>query len=69
MYVLHHADQPELYHGLKKDPQISPVVSLWKGILKPLSTIGLAASVLFGFFHYIGVGPNKAEDDDEEDKA
>ncbi len=69
MYVLHHADQPELYHGLKKDPQISPVVSLWKGILKPLSTIGLAASLLFGFFHYIGVGPNKAEEEEEEDKV
>ena len=67
MYVLHHADRPELYAGLKKDPAISTTVGLWKGILKPLSTIGLAVSVLFGFFHYIGVGPNKA--DEEEDEA
>lgn len=66
MYVLHHADKPELYSNLPKDPAISAVVSLWKGFLKPLSTFGLAASVLFGFFHYITVGPNRAEDEDEE---
>src|SRR5574340_154192 len=36
MYVLQHADMPEIYHGLPKDPHISPVVSLWKGIFKPL---------------------------------
>lgn len=32
MYVLHHADQPELYHGLPKDPKIDTSVSLWKGV-------------------------------------
>ncbi len=30
MYVLHHADQPELYHGLPKDPKIDTSVNLWK---------------------------------------
>ena len=65
MYVLHHADKPELYHGLPKDPEISPTVSLWKGFLKPLSTFGIAASLLFGFFHYITVGPNRADDEEE----
>ena len=39
MYVLQHADRPELY-GLPKDPQISPLVSLWKGIGKPLALAG-----------------------------
>ena len=68
MYVLHHNDRPELYHGLPKDPEISPVVSLWKGFLKPLSTFGIAASLLFGFFHYITVGPNRADDDDDAGK-
>ena len=65
MYVLHHADRPELYHGLPNEPEISPVVSLWKGFLKPLSTFGIAASLLFGFFHYITVGPNRADDEDD----
>ncbi|MCE9570887.1 MAG: formate dehydrogenase subunit beta, partial [Rhodocyclales bacterium] len=36
MYVLHHADRPELYKGLPNDPSISPLVSLWKGFAKPL---------------------------------
>lgn len=31
MYVLHHADQPQLYSGLPQNPQISQVVELWKG--------------------------------------
>src|SRR5215470_4287073 len=30
MYVLHHADQPQLYNGLPKDPKISAMVGLWK---------------------------------------
>ncbi|MDN0082326.1 formate dehydrogenase subunit beta [Crenobacter sp. SG2305] len=68
MYVLHHADRPELYHGLPKDPVISPLVSVWKGVLKPLATLGIVAAGLVGFLHYLTVGPNRA-DDDEEDKA
>ncbi|MNU07538.1 Formate dehydrogenase-O iron-sulfur subunit [compost metagenome] len=53
-------------------------MQLWKGWLKPLATIGIAAAGLFGFFHYITVGPNRADDEDdsaanvgrnEEDKA
>ena len=68
MYVLHYADQPQLYDGLPKDPEISPTVSLWKGFLKPLATFGIAASLLFGFFHYITVGPNRADDEEEEEK-
>src|SRR5690606_6769860 len=35
MYVLKHADKPEL-EGLPKDPQVSPLVSLWKGVTKPV---------------------------------
>ena len=32
MYVLHHADQPEIYAGLPNNPRISPLVELWKGV-------------------------------------
>ena len=67
MYVLHHADQPELYSNLPKDPAISTTVSLWKGLLKPLATLGIAAAGLFGFFHYITVGPNRPDDEDHEE--
>ena len=34
MYVLHHADQPQLYAGLPNDPRISPLVEAWKGVTK-----------------------------------
>ena len=45
MYVLHHADKPEIYADLPRDPRISPVVEAWKGTTKVvgLAAIGLAA--------------------------
>ncbi|WP_397474585.1 formate dehydrogenase subunit beta [Pusillimonas sp.] len=65
MYVLHHADQPALYSDLPKDPTISPMVSLWKGIAKPLGVAAMALTALAGFFHYIRVGPNEVDEEDE----
>ena len=65
MYVLHHADQPTLYSGLPKDPQISPTVSLWKGVAKPLSMAAMALAALVGFFHYLRVGPAETSEEDE----
>jgi formate dehydrogenase iron-sulfur subunit len=72
MYVLHHADRPELYNDLPKDPTISPMVSLWKGVTKPLLSIGLGLAVIGGFFHYMIKGPKEVHDDDhaaEKEKA
>jgi formate dehydrogenase iron-sulfur subunit len=65
MYVLQHADQPQLYR-LPKDPTISPLVSLWKGMGKPIALLALAAAAIGSFFHYVKVGPNEVE---EEEKA
>jgi formate dehydrogenase iron-sulfur subunit len=65
MYVLHHADQPTLYHGLKKDPSISATVGLWKGLTKPLALAGMAVTALAGWFHYSRVGPNEVSKDEE----
>ncbi len=62
MYVLHHADQPALYHDLPKDPAISPLVGLWKGVTKPLMSLGIGFTVLAGFFHYVAAGPNEVEE-------
>ena len=66
MYVLQHGDKPELYHGLAKNPQISPLVSLWKGVSKPLMTLGLGLAVLGSFFHYVTVGPNEPKEEEHE---
>ncbi len=63
MYVLHHADQPQLYNDLPKDPVISPVVGVWKGIFKPLATAALFFTALAGFFHYVTIGPNETEEE------
>ncbi|NYT70446.1 formate dehydrogenase subunit beta [Pusillimonas noertemannii] len=69
MYVLHHADRPELYSGLPANPTISPMVSLWKGIAKPLGVAAMALTALAGFFHYIRVGPNEVDEEDERQAA
>jgi len=67
MYVLKHADRPELT-GLPKDPSISPMVSLWKGIAKPIALAGMIGAALVGFFHYIKVGPLEEESDDKTEE-
>jgi formate dehydrogenase iron-sulfur subunit len=66
MYVLHHADQPSLYNDLPNEPTISPLVSLWKGVTKPLALLGMGAAVLAGFFHYTRVGPIRVEEEDDK---
>lgn len=65
MYVLHHADQPGLYHDLPQDPHISPLVKTWKGIAKPLALAAMAFTAVAGFFHYIGIGPDETDEADE----
>jgi len=66
MYVLQHADRPELYADLPKEPKISPLVEAWKGAAKPVALIGLGLTALFGFLHYVSTGPNEVEETDEE---
>jgi formate dehydrogenase iron-sulfur subunit len=60
MYVMQHADKPEMY-GLPKDPSISPLVSIWKGVGKPLALLVLGLAAVGSFFHYLKVGPNEVE--------
>jgi formate dehydrogenase iron-sulfur subunit len=59
MYVLQHADQPELYQGLPKDPKISPAVQFWKGGAKIFGYVIMGLGVVGGFLHYLAVGPNE----------
>jgi formate dehydrogenase iron-sulfur subunit len=69
MYVLHHADQPQLYNDLPADPHISSMVGLWKGAAKPLSLGLMLLTALAGFFHYIRVGRNETDERDEQAAA
>ncbi|MEN7531654.1 formate dehydrogenase subunit beta [Cupriavidus sp. 2SB] len=66
MYVLHHADRPQLYRGLPKDPRISAVVRGWKGLMKPLAAAAFVATLAGSFLHYVGVGPNTTTEGDED---
>ena len=66
MYVLHHADKPEIYANLPKDPKISPLVELWKGLTKYAGLTAMAAFVGVGFLHHVVSGPNKVSAEDED---
>jgi len=65
MYVLHHADNPKLYAGLPQNPEISPLVGLWKGVTKPLGLLAMGLAVLAGFFHYVRIGPQREEHEED----
>jgi formate dehydrogenase iron-sulfur subunit len=66
MYVLHHADQPQLYAGLVKDPRISPIVELWKGLTKYAGLAAIGAFAAIGLLHHVVSGPNRVSREDEE---
>jgi formate dehydrogenase iron-sulfur subunit len=66
MYVLHHADQPQIYADLAKDPTISPIVELWKGLSKYAGLTAMAAFTAFGFLHHMVKGPNRVSRTDEQ---
>jgi formate dehydrogenase iron-sulfur subunit len=68
MYVMKHADKPEL-EGLPKNPEVSPMVSFWKGIAKPIATAMMGLAVFGGFIHYVTVGPKEVEEDKEKEEA
>ena len=66
MYVLHHADKPEIYAGLAANPRISPVVELWKGVAKYAGLAAIAGMAIFGVLHHVVMGPNRVTGEDEE---
>src|ERR1700761_4437244 len=65
MYVLHHADKPSIYAGLPDSPRISPFVTAWKGLFKPVALAGIAAAAIAGFLHWVVAGPNEVQPKDE----
>jgi formate dehydrogenase iron-sulfur subunit len=66
MYVLQHADQPQIYANLPKDPRISPLVDLWKGAGKVAGLAAIAAFAAIGFVHHLVAGANRVSSEDEE---
>jgi formate dehydrogenase iron-sulfur subunit len=66
MYVLHHADKPEIYANLPKDPKISPIVEIWKGVTKYAGMAAIGAFAAIGFLHHMVSGANRVSPEDEE---
>jgi formate dehydrogenase iron-sulfur subunit len=66
MYVLHHADQPQIYAGLPDKPEISPFVQVWKGDLKLAGLFAIGLTALGAFLHHMVTGPNEVKREDEE---
>ena len=66
MYVLHHADKPDIYAGLPDNPSISPVVEMWKGVTKYAGLTAIAAFAAVGFLHHLVNGPNRVSREEEE---
>src|SRR5258707_3205752 len=69
MYVLHHNDKPSLYAGLPDNPRISPLVGVWKGVMKPISLAVIAFAGAFGLMHYVTKGPNRVRAHAEDQAA
>jgi formate dehydrogenase iron-sulfur subunit len=65
MYVLHHADRPELYSGLARDPHISPIVKAWKGVTKYAGLAVMGVAVAAGVVHHVLTGANRVAAEDE----
>ncbi|MEI6838702.1 MAG: formate dehydrogenase subunit beta [Alcaligenaceae bacterium] len=68
MYVLPHGDKPTAYNGLPADPKISSTVGLWKGIMKPIALLTMAATVFAGVIHYAIKGPDTVDEDHDDSK-
>ena len=66
MYVLQHADQPELYSGLPANPMIDPLVHAWKGTGKYVGMAAVGLAVVTGAIHHLVFGANRVSGEDEE---
>ena len=66
MYVLPHADKPEIYANLPKDPKISPIVEIWKGMFKYAGFVAIGGLAAFSFLQQVVSGANRVSREDEE---
>ena len=65
MYVLHHADKPEIYAGLPANPSISPIVKAWKGATKYVGFGVMGFAAIAGVLHHLVAGANRVPPEDE----
>ena len=65
MYVLHDIDNPEQYGGLPKNPRVPLQVRLWKGPLKWMGNLAMAAGLAGVVLHYFRFGPKDVDQEEE----
>jgi len=56
-------EKPEIYADIHKDPSVPLSVTLWKGLLKPLSLLAAGGVIGGAFLHYIIHGPKTPHED------
>ena len=69
IYVLHDIEHPELYGGLPKDPHVPLLVRIWKGPLKWLGNLAIAAGIFAAAGHYVRFGPKRVDENNDEKSA
>ena len=65
IYVLHHADKPQIYNDLPDDPRISPVVEGWKGVTKTAGLAVMGVAALGAALHGVFSRGNRVDDHEE----
>ena len=56
--VLAHGDHPEWY-GLPRDPRVSPLLRLWKSVLRPLGAVAMLGTLFAAVGHFMYQGPRE----------
>jgi formate dehydrogenase iron-sulfur subunit len=51
------------YYNYENSPGLPGTVALWRNVLKPLTAIGLGASVGAAFVHYLTIGPDEVTEE------
>ena len=65
MYVLHHADKPNIYSDLPDNPKISAVVQTWKGATKYVGLAAMGFAAMASVFHGAFAKANRVAPEDE----
>jgi len=67
-FVLPHGDRPESY-GLPTNPEVSPLVVLWRsGLARTAGVLTMFAVLVAGVLHYMRHGPLEVPGEKEEEK-
>ncbi|WP_165694160.1 formate dehydrogenase subunit beta [Teichococcus deserti] len=67
MYVLHHADKPQIYAGLPENPSISPLVQSWKGVTKYVGMAAMSMLAVGSVIHGVFGRANRVSREEEEE--